>query len=148
MKIVEWVLAVILGLILFAAGASRIANSDIRADLSDQLNVPSWFLILVSLLEIALGIYLIWPRFRILGGIGATIVMIGAAIFNVFGDTVDDVNPRTAIPLNLVLAVVGLIVAWLAAGRPNSIGTLIETARRQAMGQVAAVAETAADIVD
>jgi uncharacterized membrane protein YphA (DoxX/SURF4 family) len=148
MKILEWVLAIFLGLVMLGAGVSRIISSETRSDLSDSIGVPGWFLILVSLLEILLAIDLFWPRFRILGGIGSAVVMVGALIFNLFGEEVGSANPQAGIPANIVLAIVGLAVAWLAAGRPSSIGELIDTARQQAMGQVAAVAETAADVID
>ena len=146
MKIVEWVLAVLLALVFLAVGVFRLINSSDRADQAELLNVPGWFLILVSLLEIALAIDLLIPRFRILGGVGIAIVMVGAVILNLFGTTVNDVNPRTFIPGNIVLVLLALLTAWLASGRVKSIGSLIETAKNQAMGQVGSAAETVTDL--
>lgn len=146
MKKLEWVLAVALGALLLVSALARIVSSDARGDMSDALNVPGWFLILVSLWEIVIAIDLFLPRFRILGGVGAAVTMIGAALFNLFGDTVNDTNPRQFIPVNIVLALAGLGVAWLAAGRPTSIGALVSAAKQQLRGQIGEVAETAADL--
>lgn len=146
MKKLEWVLAVVLGLVLLASALGRIFSSGARGDMADSLNVPGWFLVLVSLWEIALAVDLFLPRFRILGGVGAAVTMIGAGIFNLFGDTIDDVNPRQFIPVNVVLALVGFGVAWLAGGRPTSLGALVATAQKQLAGQSNEVSDTAADL--
>lgn len=146
MKIFEWVLAVLLALIFALAAIARLVSSTQRAEQAEILNVPGWFMILVSGLELAIAADLLWPRFRILGGVGYFITMVGAAIMNFFATTVGDTNPRTFIPLNIVLALLGLLVAWLAGGRPKAIGSLVSTAKNQAMGQVDSVADTARDI--
>ena len=145
MKKLEWVLAVIVGLVLLLSALGRIFSSDTRGEMADTLNVPGWFLILVSLLEISLAIDLFLPRFRILGGVGAGLTMVGAAIFNAFGETIDDVNPRQFIPVNLVIAVVAFWVAWNAGGRPTNLGALVTAARNQLKGQFDEVSEGAAD---
>ncbi len=117
-----------------------------RADQAEVLNVPSWFMVVVSILELAIAVDLLWPRFRILGGIGFFGTMIGAAVMNFFGTTIGDTNPRTFIPVNIVLALLGLVTAWLAGGRPKSIGSLIARAKSQAAGQVSGAVDAAADI--
>jgi len=147
MKILEWILAVGLALVMALAALNKILSSEFRDTLSDSINLPGWFLILVGLLELSLAVDLLLPRFRILGGLGVAVVMVGAVVFNLFGETVDDNNPRLVIPLNIVLALVGLAAAWLAADRTRSLGTLLSRARSQAMGQVGAAAEAAGDIV-
>lgn len=146
MKIVEWVLAVVLAIIFALAAIVRLASSSQRAEQAEVLNVPGWFMILVSLLELGIAIDLLWPRFRILGGVGYFVTMIGAAIMNFFANTVNDVNPRTFIPVNIVLALLGLFVAWLAGGRPKSVGSLLTTAKNQAAGQIDAAADGAGHI--
>lgn len=147
MKILQWVLAVALAFVMAGAGLNKIFSSEFRDLLGDQINTPNWFLVLVGLFELLLAVDLLLPRFRILGGVGVAVTMVAAAVFNLFGDTVDGNNPRVAIPLNLVLAVLALVTAWLAAGRPRSVGTLLTTARQQLRGQAAAVAETATDAI-
>ncbi|MEM9130856.1 MAG: MauE/DoxX family redox-associated membrane protein [Actinomycetota bacterium] len=146
MKVLEWVLAIVLGLLIGVSGVSRLVSSDLRDEMGDYLNLPGWFLVLVSFWEILIAIDLFLPRFRIVGGVGAAVTMVVAAVLNFFGETIDDYNPRTGIPWNVGLAVVGLIVAWLAAGRPGSAGGLIDAARRQLRGQRDEVAEAVADL--
>lgn len=131
MKILEWVLAVLLALVLLWASLLRVFSSDFRSDMADSLSVPGWFLILVSILELGLVVALVLPRFRILGGLGSFVTMVGAAIFNAFGEKVGDVDPAAGLPSTIVLALIGLVVAWLAAGRPGSVSTLFSSARQQ-----------------
>lgn len=136
MKKLEWVLAGVLAVVMFASALNKTFSEESRGTLSDQLNVPGWFLILVSLFEIVLVVALVLPRFRVLGGVGVAVTMVGAAVISVFGETVDDQNPKLVIPLHIVLASLGLFTAWLAAGRPADVGTLISEARRQTLGQL------------
>ena len=146
MRILEWVLAVILALAVGFAAIARFFSSDLRNDMADSLSLPVWFLIVVSVIEIVLAIELLIPRFRILGGIGMALTMVGATIFNIFGEQVRDANPRQGIPLTIFLAIIGFVVAWLAAGRPRSIGSLLQTAQQQLKGQVGDIAETATEL--
>lgn len=136
MKKLELVLAVILGLALLLAAIGRLFSSQLRNDMSDSLGLPVWFLIVVSVVEIVIAIDLFLPRFRILGGVGAGLTMVGATVFNIFGEKAGDANPRQAIPMTIVLAIVGFVVAWMAAGRPSSPAGLIDKARAQLKGQV------------
>ncbi|MGI9596890.1 MAG: DoxX family protein [Acidimicrobiales bacterium] len=147
MKILERILVVVLAIVFAAAAVNKIVSSESRDLLADQLGVPGWFLVAVGLAELLLVVDLILPRFRILGGIGVFVFMIGAAIFGGFGETVDDNDPQLAIPLNIVLALLGLTLAWLAAGRPRSLRALLAAAKSQALGQAALVGETAADVI-
>lgn len=146
MKILEWVLAVILALVVGLAAIARFFSSDLRNDMADSLSVPVWFLIVVSVVEIVLVIDLLIPRLRILGAIGTALIMVGATIFNLLGEQVRDANPRQGVPLTIILAIIGFAVAWLAAGRPRSIGSLIDTAKQQLKGQVGDIVETASEL--
>ena len=135
MKKLEWVLAALLALVILLAAVGRIVSSQLRTDMSDSLSLPGWFLIVVSLIEIALAVDLLIPRFRILGGIGTGATMVGATIFNLLGEKAGDADPQQAVPLTVVLAIVGFAVAWLAAGQPKDIGSMITAARQQLKGQ-------------
>jgi len=146
MKILEWVLAVVLALIFVLAAIVRLASGTQRAEQAEILNVPGWFMVLVSVWELAIAADLLWPRFRILGGVGFFVTMAVAAVMNVFATTVGDTNPRTFIPVNIVLALLGLLVAWLAGGRPKSVGSLISTAKTQAVGQVESTSDIVSDL--
>ena len=147
MKILEWVLAVLLALVMLGAGANKLLSSEFRTDLADQINVPGWFLILVGLWELALVVDLVWPRFRILGGIGVVVTMIGAAISHVVAAAGGQADQVPSIVSNVVIGLVGLVVAWLAAGRPSSPGAMLARARTQAMGQLDAVTDATSDMV-
>lgn len=147
MKVLEWVLAVLLAIALGGAALARLFSSTELDKQSDMLNIPGWFLVVVSIFELTLVLDLLMPRFRILGGVGAALTMAGAVLFNLLGDTVDGTDPRTAIPINVVLALIGLAVAWLAAGRPKQLTALLTTARQQMKGQFDSVAEAATDAI-
>lgn len=136
MRILEWVLAGLLALVLLWAALLRVFDGDFRSDMADSLSVPGWFLILVSILEVGLVIALVLPRLRILGGLGSFVTMVGATIFNAFGEKVGDVDPAAGLPTTIVLALIGLVVAWLAAGRPNNVSNLVSSARQQVLNQV------------
>jgi hypothetical protein len=135
MKNLELGLAGLLGLAILLAAVARIFSTELRTDMSDSLNLPGWFLIAVSVLEIVLAIDLFIPRFRILGGIGIGATMIGASIFNLLGEKAGNADPRQAVPLTLVLSIIGFSVAWLAAGRPRSVNSLIAITKHQVKGQ-------------
>lgn len=136
MKKLELVLAVLLGLVLLLAAVGRLFSSQLRNDMSDSLGLPVWFLIIVSVIEIVIAIDLFLPRFRILGGIGAGLTMLGATVFNIFGEKAGDANPQQAIPMTIILAILGFAVAWMAAGRPSNPAGLIDQAKAQLKGQV------------
>ena len=147
MKRLEVVLAFLLGLALLFAAVARFFSSQMRNEMADSLNVPVWFLLVVSVIEIVIAIDLFLPRFRILGGVGAGLTMIGATIFNIFGEKVGDADPQQGIPVTIILAIIGFLVAWLAAGKPSSIGSLIETAKWQLKGQFDDLSEATSDLV-
>ncbi|MEL7155700.1 MAG: DoxX family protein [Actinomycetota bacterium] len=143
MRIVEWVLAALVGLAMLGSALNKLFSSEFRGDLAEQINLPGWFLVLVALWELTLVLDLAWPRFRILGGLGVVLTMIGAAISHVLGDVEGPTARGQSITVNIVLGVLGLAVAWLAAGRPSGVGPLLARARDQARGQVDAVADAA-----
>lgn len=147
MKIVEWMLAVVLAFAMLGAGLNKLFSSEFRGDLAEQINLPGWMLVLIALWELNLVLDLLWPRFRVLGGIGVLATMIGAAISHLAGEAEGPTSRGQSIVTNLVLGLLGLVVAWLAAGRPNGVAPLISRARNQALGQVEAVAGGATDAV-
>ncbi|MEM8924885.1 MAG: DoxX family protein [Actinomycetota bacterium] len=143
MKIVEWVLAVLLALMMLGAGIGKLFVEDSRTELADQINVPGWFLLIVGVWEILLVILLLWPRFRIVGGLGVLLTMVVAAVLHIVALIGGGEDQVSALISNVVIGAGGAIVAWLAAGRPGGAAAVVQQGRRQALGQFDAVVDAA-----
>lgn len=145
MKKVEWGLAGVLAIIIAIAALARIFSDSLRSDMSDGLGVPGWFLILVSIFELAIVAALLTPRVRVVGGIALGGTMFVATVMNLLGEKAGDADPRQAVPITIILALAGLATAWLAAGRPNDPGSVLRAAVDQLKALTGATSANASD---
>lgn len=124
----------ILATVLFLTAIRQLVSGDI---LGAVPGVPRWLTITVSILELLVAAELAVPRFRVLGGIGVFVVMIGLAVYILVGaDVADPLNETLLVALNLAVAAWGYGAAWLVGGRHRGIRSLFTTAREQLVGQV------------
>ncbi|MDA1359477.1 DoxX family protein [Glycomyces luteolus] len=82
--ITTWVFQILLGaFMIVASGAPKLFGAEAAAEGFDLIGWGDWFMYLVGALEIAGGVGLLIPRVSGLAAIGLSLLMVGAAIFNV-----------------------------------------------------------------
>lgn len=81
--ITTWVFQILLGVFMIAAsGAPKMFGVEAAASGFDLIGWGDWFMYFVGAVEIAGGIGLLIPRVAGLAAIGLSLLMVGAAIFN------------------------------------------------------------------
>ncbi len=123
---IERILPSLLAVVMLMSALNKIVSSEFRSTLSETIGVSGSFLIVVAVFEIVLAAMFMTPRLQLFAGLGLVWVMIGAAFYHWTGVEVDGQNPRAPIPVNVVLGLLGLFVAWLAAGRPSTAKQMAE----------------------
>lgn len=122
MRMVSILLAVLGAVIMLASGVMKLIDADARDEMNSLYEAGGsefgiWFFVLVGIFEVAIAALLLIPRTRVLGGFDLFVVMVGAFIFNLFlvNDVLpDDVtNPRTFVPVNVVIALLGVAIMYL-----------------------------------
>lgn len=104
------------------SGIVKVVSSGFRSDAVSTYvlggnEIGGWFFVLVGIAEIGIAVWLLYPPFRDAGGVALMLVMLGALLFNlalvrnVLPDGIDD--PSSFWPVNIVLALVGLIIAFM-----------------------------------
>lgn len=84
LNITTWVFQILLGAFtIVGSGAPKLFGVEAAAEGFDLIGWGDWFMYLVGVLEIAGGLGLLIPRVAGLAAIGLSLLMIGAAIFNV-----------------------------------------------------------------
>lgn len=105
--ITTWVFQILLGLFMIAAsGTPKVLGLESAAEGFDLIGWGDWFMYLIGALEIAGGIGLLIPRVAGLAAIGLSLLMIGAAVFNVAL-----LDYPVATPLILLVLFAG--IAWV-----------------------------------
>ncbi len=101
-----WTATILLSVIFVASGASKLLGSDFATDGFEGWGYPLWFMVLVGLGETAGAIFILLPRYTLLGVSmrfwGATIlvaVMMGAVGTHIVHDEYD----LLLVPLALLL---------------------------------------------
>ncbi|MEU5153702.1 DoxX family protein [Glycomyces sp. NPDC021274] len=84
LHITTWVFQILLGLFMIGASATpKLLGMESAAVGFDMIGWGDWFMYLVGCLEVAGGVGLLIPRVAGLAAIGLSLLMVGAAIFNV-----------------------------------------------------------------
>jgi putative oxidoreductase len=84
LNITTWVFQILLGVfIIGASGTPKLLGVESAAEGFDRIGWGDWFMYLIGALEIAGGVGLLVPRVAGLAAIGLSLLMVGAAIFNV-----------------------------------------------------------------
>ncbi|MFC3494638.1 DoxX family protein [Glycomyces rhizosphaerae] len=106
LHITLWVLQILLGaFMIVASGTPKLFGVEAAAEGFDLIGWGDWFMYLVGALEIAGGVGLLIPRLSGLAAIGLSLLMVGAAIFNVAVLDYPVITP-------LLLLVFFAFVAW------------------------------------
>lgn len=100
-----WILPVLTGLLFLAAGASKFAGPAWPANFA-RWGFPNGFYLVTGILEIAGGLALIVPRFRMVAGAVLAAVMVGAVV-----TTLAHGEPRFARTASIYLVALVVIVA-------------------------------------
>lgn len=112
------ILATLIGLIFIVAGAAKLGGQQLMLDQFAHFGYATWFMSLVGLGEVLLGIGLLIPRLMQWAALGLAPIMLGAVVTHFLNDPV-----TAAIPAAALLMLLGYI-AWrlkrlqLATGDP------------------------------
>lgn len=104
-NIALWVLQVLLAVLYLVPVYRKLAGVSESVQLFDDIGLGQWLRYAVGLLELALAIGLVIPRFAGLAAVGLVVVMAGATTTELFFDTGKWLLP-------LVLLVLAAVVAW------------------------------------
>jgi len=113
------------------AGLMKVFNTEFRGDMAENYELfgsqpPGWFFVLVGLAELAIAALIIYRPTRLLGAAALTTFMVGALMLNlgfakdVLAEGVSDQS--NAWPANLVLAILGLLIGFVASTSPSGRG--------------------------
>lgn len=103
MKILEHVLAILLGLGMLAAGGAKLAGVEQLAQNFARWGYPGWFLYLTGVIEIVAGIGVAVPKTRLPGSAIVAGTMIGATVTHIrAGEGVGETIPAL---LHLLVAI-------------------------------------------
>ena len=105
--IVLWVLRVVVGLALLAAGGSKLAGAPAMVAMFAKIGFGQWFRILTGLLEVAGAIGLFVPRFAVYAPSMLAVVMVGAIGFHLTRLGGNPVPP-------IVLLLLAILIVWLS----------------------------------
>jgi len=111
-KVAAWTLSIFLALLFVFAGGVKFFNNPVMSQEFAQVGLGQWFRYFTGSLEMAGACFVLIPRFRLLGALLISLVMVGATIANL---TVLH-QPPAAI-LTVILLALGLGLAWLARPR-------------------------------
>ncbi|GIH02501.1 hypothetical protein Rhe02_05680 [Rhizocola hellebori] len=114
-NVVLWVLQVLLAVAFIVPVYRKLASVPESVQLFDDIGLGQWLRYAVGLLELALAIGLLLPRFAGLAAAGLVGVMAGAVATELFFET-----GNWALPA--VLLVIAALVAW---GRRDRIAALL-----------------------
>lgn len=114
------VVSVVLTIVFLGAGAAKLAGADTYVQTFAGWGYPQWSRLLIGALEILFAIALWIPRARAIGGIGLSILMLGAIVSYARHDA------GQSIGISLLLLILSAFVAW---ARRYELGA---TARRSA----------------
>lgn len=105
-NVTAWVLQVLLGLAMMAAGAAKVAGQSAMVQLFAEIGAGQWMRYIVGALEPAGGIGLLVPRLRAWAALGLLLLLVGATFTNL-------VVLQTNTLLFVVYALVALAVLLL-----------------------------------
>ncbi len=78
MKILEHILAALVGLGMIAAGGAKLASVEQLVQNFERWGYPSWFLYVTGVIEVVAGIAIIAPKTRLVGAALIVVTMLGA----------------------------------------------------------------------
>jgi putative oxidoreductase len=106
LNITLWVLQILLAIFMIVASAApKLIGHESAAEGFDVIGWGDWFMYFIGAVELAGGIGLLIPRLSGLASIGLSLLMVGAAIFNVTTLDFPVVTP-------LILLVLFVFIAW------------------------------------
>jgi putative oxidoreductase len=111
-KVAAWTLSIFLALLFVFAGGVKFFNNPVMVQEFAQVGLGQWFRYFTGSFEVAGACFVLIPRFRLLGALLISLVMVGATIANL---TVLH-QPPAAI-LTVILLALTLVLAWLARPR-------------------------------
>lgn len=105
-NVLLWVGSVLLALLFFAAGASKLLMAEESAQEFEGWGYPAWFHWVIGVVEVAGALLLLWPRTAFYGGALLAVDMAGAVMTHLAN------AEWTMWPLPLALGIVAILVAW------------------------------------
>ena len=105
--IVLWVLRVVVGLALLAAGGSKLAGAPAMVAMFAKIGFGQWFRVLTGSLEVAGAIGLFVPRLAVYAASMLAVVMVGAIGFHLTRLGGNPVPP-------IVLLLLAILIVWLS----------------------------------
>ena len=79
---------------------------DMAAQWVELYKLPLWFMTVTGVLELGAGLLVLFPLTRILGGLLAAAIMVGAGLVNIMA------REFTPLAVNIFILVAALIVIW------------------------------------
>ncbi len=79
---------------------------DMAAQWVELYKLPLWFMTVTGVLELGTGLLVLFPLTRILGGLLAAAIMVGAGLVNIMA------REFTPLAVNIFILVAALIVIW------------------------------------
>ncbi len=79
---------------------------DMAAQWVELYKLPLWFMTVTGVLEVGAGLLVLFPLTRILGGLLAAAIMVGAGLVNIMA------REFTPLAVNIFILVAALIVIW------------------------------------
>ncbi len=122
------ILTLLLSVVIGFAGLSKVFGMEGVRDSFTDYGYPTWMFYAVGVFEVVLALGLLVKKTRVLAGLGVVMVMVGAFVTNAVAGRFDAedaaageaVNYLSFLPVNGVIAVVALFLAWWWADRPDN----------------------------
>lgn len=100
-----WVVQVVLAALFVMTALPKLSGNQVMVEIFDAVGVGQWLRYVVGILELAGAIGLLIPRLCGLAALGLSLLLVGAALTNIFA-----LGASPAIPLGYLLVAAG--IAW------------------------------------